>query len=683
MQHLLENLTDAQCEAVMHHDGPLLILAGPGSGKTRVITHRIARMLADGVPGNQILALTFTNKAAEEMKLRVERLAPGSDVWIGTFHRFCARMLRKYASLVGLEANYTIYDTSDSTAALRRAIAQLHVDAAFTSPESIGRAISWAKNNLIMPDQYQPKSGNPLGSVVHQIYPAYQAKLRDSNAVDFDDLLLHMATLLRESDDVRAALDERYRYVMVDEYQDTNLSQYVIARALSIDHPNLAVTGDPDQSIYGWRGANLNNILDFEKDFPQVRVVRLERNYRSTKRILRVADDLISHNLRRKKKALFTENAAGEPVRLATYRTHKEEAESIAAEIASEIAAGRRRARDHAIFYRTNALSRSFELALREMGVPYQMINGVEFFQRQEIKDVLAYMQLVNNPHDEVALLRVINRPTRGIGKTTIERLAHYAQHRRLSLLDAAREVRQVENVAARSAKPVAAFVAMVDRLISAVGPIEELLGLVLNESGYEAMLKASGDEEDEERLANIQELLTVAREFDERHPGESNLEAFLEETALVNDTDEWETQLDRVTLMTLHASKGLEFPCVYLVAVEEGLLPHERSRGVAEQLEEERRLMFVGITRAQQRLQISRAEYRDFRGERKMAVPSSFLMELPRGEMEVHQPEGTRFVEMDDVPADDEPVFRHDEPLSGAGVPPALASSRQASRLP
>ncbi len=424
----------------------------------------------------------------------------------------------------------------------------------------------------------------------------------------------------------------------------------------------------------------MNNILDFEKDFPQVRVVRLERNYRSTKRILRVADDLISHNLRRKKKALFTENDAGEPVRLTTYRTHKEEAEAIAAEIVGEIAAGRQRARDFAIFYRANALSRSFELALREVGVPYQMVNGVEFFQRQEIKDVLAYLQLVNNPHDEVALLRVINRRPaasarrRSSGCPITPSTAGFR-----SWTPPARFDRWRKSVA-RSAKPVAAFVAMVDRLISAVGPIEELLGLVLSESGYEAMLKASGDEEDEERLANIQELLTVAREFDERHPGVGHLEAFLEETALVNDTDEWETQLDRVTLMTLHASKGLEFPCVYLVAVEEGLLPHERSRGVAEQLEEERRLMFVGITRAQQRLQISRAEYRDFRGERKPAIPSSFLMELPRGEMEVHQPEGTRVVEIDDMPVDHEPVFRHDEP-SGAAVPPAIAAGTAAPR--
>jgi DNA helicase-2/ATP-dependent DNA helicase PcrA len=688
MEQLLQNLTEAQREAVLHHDGPLLILAGPGSGKTRVITHRIARMLADGVPGQQILALTFTNKAADEMRLRVQRLAPGSEVWIGTFHRFCARLLRKYAPMVGLEENYTIYDTGDSAHALRRAMGQLHVDTAFASPESIARAISWAKNNLITPDQYHPKSGNPLGSVVQRIYPAYQAKLASSNAVDFDDLLLHVATMLRESPEVRACLDERYRYVLVDEYQDTNLAQYAIARALSIDHPNLAVTGDPDQSIYGWRGANLNNILDFEKDFPEVRVVRLERNYRSTKRILRVADELISHNLRRKKKALFTENEAGEAVRMATYRTHKDEAEAIAGEIADEIAAGCRVARDFAIFYRTNALSRSFELALREAGVPYQMVNGVEFFQRKEIKDVLAYLQLVNNPHDEVALLRVINTPTRGIGKTTIERLSHHAGLHGTTLLEAARGVKRVEPISARAARLVADFVQVVDRLIAAAhGPIEELLGLVLNETGYEAMLKASGDEEDEERLANIQELLTVAREFDERHPGSGHLEAFLEETALVNDTDEWETQLDRVTLMTLHASKGLEFPCVYLVAVEEGLLPHERSRGQAEQLEEERRLMFVGITRAQQRLQISLAQYRDFRGERKPVIPSSFLMELPRGEMAVQQPETARFVEIDEelggeidnFPQDHGPVFRRDEPQEAAPATfgPGLPGSR------
>ena len=669
LDDLLQDLTDAQREAVLHKEGPLLVLAGPGSGKTRVITHRIARLLAEGTAGHQILALTFTNKAADEMRNRVERLAPGSSVWVGTFHRFCARLLRKYAPLVGLEENYTIYDTGDSAQTLKRTLDQLKVDVAFVTPEAIARAISWAKNNLILADQYEPKPGHPLGSVVKQVYPVYQAKLATSNAVDFDDLLLHVASLLRENPEVRQGLDERHRFILVDEYQDTNLAQYVIARALSIDHPNLAVTGDPDQSIYGWRGANLNNILEFEKDFPEVHVVRLERNYRSTQRIVHAAAELISHNLRRKEKSLYTENGLGDPVRLITYSTQKEEAEDIAAQIAGEINAGRRRARDFSIFYRTNALSRAFEFALRDAGVPYQMVNGVEFFQRKEIKDILAYLQLLNNPHNEVALLRVINTPVRGIGKTTIERLAEHATSRGVSVLEAARQVHHAESVGPRPARLVSEFVQLFDRLAALVGgPIEELLGNVLTETGYESQWKTSGDEEDEERLANIQELLTVAREFDERHGGTGDLEAFLEETALVNDTDAWETQLDRVTLMTLHASKGLEFPVVYLVAAEEGLLPHERSREHPLQLEEERRLMFVGITRAQQKLQISRARSRDFRGQRKLTVPSSFLMELPRYEMVVEETGDDSSFDIHRIEHEEPVVFRDEEPPTPRG---------------
>jgi DNA helicase-2/ATP-dependent DNA helicase PcrA len=671
LDELLRDLTEAQREAVLHGEGPLLILAGPGSGKTRVITHRVAHLMAEGIPGRQILALTFTNKAADEMRNRIERLAPGHDVWLGTFHRFCARLLRRYAPLVGLEENYTIYDTADSLQTLKRAMAQEKVDSPLVTPEMIARAVSWAKNNLIGPKDYQPRPGNPLGNVVYQVYPAYQARLTSSNAVDFDDLLLHIATLLRDNPEVRQQLDERYRFIMVDEYQDTNLAQYAIARALSIDHPNLAVTGDPDQSIYGWRGANLNNILEFEKDFPEVRVVRLERNYRSTKRILRVAGELITHNVRRKKKDLFTENAQGESVRLVTYPTQKDEAEGIAAQIAGDIHAGRRRARDFAIFYRTNALSRAFEFALRDAGIPYQMVNGLEFFQRKEIKDILAYLRLLNNPADDNALLRVINTPPRGIGRTTLDRLTEHATLRGMTILNAARDVRGVESIGARPAGLVKEFVDLFDRLASLVaGPIEELLGTVLTETGYEEALKLSQDEEDEERLANLQELLTVAREFDERHPGPGQLEAFLEETALVNDTDEWETQLDRVTLMTLHASKGLEFPVVYLVAVEEGLLPHERSRERADQLEEERRLMFVGITRAQERLQISLARNRDFRGMRKVTVPSSFLMELPRGEMSVEEPGGaSSYIDF----AYPEPVYEPMEPAPAVVSIPGL----------
>ena len=448
MEHLLENLTDAQREAVLHHDGPLLILAGPGSGKTRVVTHRIAHMLADGVPGHQILALTFTNKAAEEMRLRVAAARPRQR----RLDRHLPPLLRPHAAEVrpagrpGRKLHYLRHRRQRRGPAagdgpIARRCAPSPRPSRSPGP-SVGPRIISSRRTSISPGP----AIRWAASCSRSIRPT-RPSCASSNAVDFDDLLLHVATILRENHEVRAALDERYRYILVDEYQDTNLAQYAIARALSIDYPNLAVTGDPDQSIYGWRGANLNNILDFEKDFPEVRVVRLERNYRSTKRILRVADELISHNLRRKKKALFTENEAGEPVRLVTYRNAQGRGRGRSPpRLPREIAAGRRRARDFAIFYRTNALSRSFELALRDAGVPYQMVNGVEFFQRQEIKDVLAYLQLVNNPHDEVALLRVINRPARGIGKTTIERLAHHAQHRGLSLLDAAREVRQVES---------------------------------------------------------------------------------------------------------------------------------------------------------------------------------------------------------------------------------------------
>ncbi len=644
---MLDELTEAQREAVTHFEGPLLILAGPGSGKTRVVTHRVAWLLSQGVPGRHILALTFTNKAADEMGRRIERLAGDPSVWVGTFHRFCARLLRKYAQFVGLQENYTIYDVNDSVRALRQALGRLKIDSDRYTPETIVKGISWAKNNLISPEQYQPRSGYALGTVVQAVYPAYQRQLASSNAADFDDLLYHVAALLRDNPEIRASLDERYRFVLVDEYQDTNLAQYAIARALSVDYPNLAVTGDPDQSIYGWRGANLNNILEFERDYPKVNVVRLERNYRSTQRILRVAASLIAHNVQRKEKGLFTENDSGAPVRLTTYATQKDEAQGIAARIFDEIRAGRRRPGDFAVFYRVNALSRSLEFAFRELGIPYQMVNGLEFFQRKEIKDVLAYLHLLNNPRDDVALLRVINTPPRGIGKTTIGRLSDHAARGGLSLLEAAREAGGIPALGRRPIALLARFVELFDRLSAAIdGPVEEIVGLVLSETGYQKRLQESEDEDDQQRLANIEELLTVARDFDERNGGEGRLEAFIEETCLVSDTDAWETEADRVTLMTLHASKGLEFPVVFLTAVEEGLLPHERSRERADQLEEERRLMFVGITRARQELQISMARYRDFRGQRKLTIPSSFLMELPRDEMELEHPHAESYVE-------------------------------------
>jgi DNA helicase-2/ATP-dependent DNA helicase PcrA len=637
VNHLLDCLTDPQREAVTHRDGPLLVLAGPGSGKTRVITHRIAWLIENGVPASQIVALTFTNKAADEMQRRIAELSPGSRVWLSTFHRFGAMLLRRYAPYVGLQPNFTIYDTSDSRQTIKRVIEARDINTLNYSPERIADAISDAKNKLITAERYEPRSSSMLGRVVAEVYPAYQERLLSSSAVDFDDLLLHVAQLLYEHPEIRAELDERYRYVLVDEYQDTNRAQYVILRALSTDYPNLAVTGDPDQSIYGWRGADLKNILEFEHDYPNVRIVRLERNYRSTKSILRVADALIRHNKRRKKKDLWTENDDGALVRLAAYADQDHEAADIAEQIRAAVESGRRRPSDFAIFYRVNALSRALEKALRTAGVPYQMVRGQEFYARKEIKDVLAYCQLVNNPRDDIAFERTVNTPPRGIGRKTIERLTEHAYRYGLTLLEAARDAYEIDGLPKGAAAKVMSYVKIIDRMASVVhGAVEEVIGTVLEASGYRASLADSDDEQDLNRLANIEELLTDARQFDEQNPGGGRLEEYLERTWLVNETDDWDTKTDKTTLMTLHAAKGLEFPVVFIVAMEDGLLPHERVGQHPDELEEERRLAFVGITRAKEELQLSYAVTRDFRGVRRRTIPSSFLMEMPREEMEL-----------------------------------------------
>lgn len=688
MHPLLAALTPSQRLAVETIDGPLLILAGPGSGKTRVITHRIAWLLEQGVPGRQILALTFTNKAADEMRARVARLVPDHQVWLGTFHRFCARLLRQHASLVGLKENFTIYDTDASLAALRAAIDEATESLGSLSPEALAEQISRRKNNLIGPEDDRELAGG-VDPLFNRIYRQYARLLLRCNAVDFDDLLWYTATLLRDHPEVRSRLDERYAYVMVDEYQDTNFAQYAIARALSLDQPNLAVTGDPDQSIYGWRGANLRNILDFERDFPGVRVIRLEQNYRSTQRILRVASELIRHNVHRKEKELFTENGEGAPVRLAMHATERHEAEAVARIIAEAVCSGKRRYRDFAVFYRVNALSRAVETALHEAAIPYQMVNGLAFYQRKEIRDVLSYLQLIENPSDDIALLRVLNTPPRGIGKATIAKLSGYALRRGTTLFEAARCAHHVESLGKRHAAALTEFVAMVDRLAAAAtGPLEELLGLVLNESGYRQMLENSADPADQDRLANIEELLTVARQFDEKRESASSLGDFLEETCLVNDTDAWEESADRVTLMTMHASKGLEFPVVFLIAVEEGILPHERGRRDPLELEEERRLMFVGLTRAQEELHISWSRCRDFRGQRRFTIPSHFLMELPRDEMQCDIPGEYSLVPTDEPPdhsppAFDEPEYAHEPPVAPPEIEPLFASSPPVTKLP
>ena len=660
-------LTEAQRSAVEHVDGPILILAGPGSGKTRVVTHRIAHLIEQGIHSRSILALTFTNKAADEMSRRVERLTAGSSVWIGTFHRFCSRLLRRYADQVGLSSNFTIYDTSDSLRALKSAIENSSIKLSLTTPEQIARQISSTKNNLITHDQYEPPSGSEMGAILKEVYPAYQQQLLKSNAVDFDDLLVHVATMLRNSEELRMTLDESYRYIMVDEYQDTNLAQYAIARSLSINHPNLAVTGDPDQSIYGWRGANLQNILGFERDYPTVSVVRLEQNYRSTPSILRVADALIVNNTKRKHKELFTENSDGTPVRLISYPTQKEEADEIVAQISNLVDSGQRQLKDFAIFFRINALSRAFEHALRDYGVPFQIVNGVEFYQRKEIKDLLAYLQLINNPQDDVAVRRIINVPPRRIGKTTLQRLGQFAFANGISIMDAVRHCESIPTISKAIRGRLLEFVKLVDRISgNPEWPVAPQLEKILAETKYLEPLQQSEAPEDHDRIANIEELLTAASEFDEGADEGVALETFLEQASLVNDTDAWSDETDRVTLMTLHAAKGLEFPVVFIAAVEQNLLPHERSMNSEDQLEEERRLLFVGITRAQQELNLSYVRFRSHRGSMTRCVPSCFLMELPRDEMEVSdrgdfmmrpgvQEEFDEYAEYDDICQDEE----------------------------
>ncbi len=640
---ILGPLNEQQRAAVSQIDGPLLILAGPGSGKTRVITHRIANIIAHGVPSYNIFALTFTNKAADEMRTRLKSLVPESRTWTGTFHRFCSRLLREHAALVGLKPNFTIYDMGDSKKVMKQAIANAEVDLRHYSADMLINQISTVKSSGVTAANFRPRPGHALDAIVTKVYPEYQKLLKLANGVDFDDLLLHAVDLLTNSPEIRESLDRKCTYMMVDEYQDTNLAQYKLIRLLNHTVQNLAVTGDPDQSIYGWRGANIRNILEFEKDYPDVNVVRLEQNYRSTKSILRIADQLISNNRQRKEKKLVTDNAEGDQARLVTFPSPQDEGFDIADAIALAIQKGERRPRDFAILYRANYLSRSLEHSLRSVGVPYQVVNGHEFYQRREIKDVIGYLHLLNNPDDNVALERVINVPPRKIGKVTLTRLRDYARQSNISMLQAARDCEQIDTISKSPTGKIAQFVAMYDRLAAvATEEVEKVVQAVLDETGYRDWLTADGSEEGFERARNVDELVVATQEYDRDHPDSSEhggLEGYLEQAALVSDTDIWESEAEFVTLMTLHGAKGLEFPCVYIVGLEDGILPHERSSGDDNEIEEERRLLFVGITRAKEQLQISRCLNRFRKGSYWPAIASRFLMELPREEMQIFEP--------------------------------------------
>ncbi len=644
---LFRGLNPRQAEAVQHIEGPLMILAGPGSGKTRVITHRIAYMIQQGIPADRILALTFTNKAANELGHRIQQLVPGTFVWAGTFHRFCCRLLRQYGSFVGLKENFSIFDMDDAGKLFSQAYDEAGVNDSFVSSSAVQAEISNAKNALIMPDEYRARPGHVVGRVVEKVYPVYQRKLLACNSVDFDDLLLWVAIILQENEELRERLDERFAYIMVDEYQDTNLAQYAIVRGLSNRCPNLAVTGDPDQSIYGWRGANIGNILGFERDFPEVQVVRLEQNYRSTQTILQVADRLIGHNRLRKQKRLIPTKEVGEPVRLKVSSSPQDEADWIATEVAQLIAEGIWEPKDIAVFYRANWLSRNLEHEFTAAGVPYQLVNGFEFYQRKEIKDLVAYMRLIVNPQNDVALERVINSPARKIGKVTLDRIRAIAQQQGISLLEACHQVALRPAVLGRGGAPVKDFVEQINELHKVPwDSVKEVLEAVLEITGYAAILEADHSEVSSERLGNIDELLVAADEYDKQHFDGGGLEAYLETAALVSDTDKLSKDANQVKMMTMHAAKGLEFPVVYIVGLEEGVLPHERSREDSKQVEEERRLFFVGITRAQNQLTLCQCDGRMRRGSFLPSPPSSFLAEIRGPEVEYlrHSPQFRSF---------------------------------------
>jgi len=647
----LASLNDAQRAAATHVEGPLLVLAGPGSGKTRVVTHRVAHLIAAGVPAREIVALTFTNKAADEMRRRVAELVGPQPVEMGTFHRFAARLLRRYARQVGLTSDYSIFDPDDAAAVLKRAAKKAGLSLSHTPIDRVAGVISRAKNDLFTPETFEPRWGRPVDDVARRLWPIYQELMLAANAVDFDDLLVHVARLMADDPGLRALLDAQHRFVLVDEYQDTNAVQYAILRGLSLDHPNLAVTGDPDQAIYGWRGASIRNILEFERDYPAAAVVTLEHNYRSSANILGTADRLIAHNSRRKPKRLVTAAAAGAKVRIVLDAEGQEEAERIAAEIATALESGRRSPRDFAILFRTAALSRSLEIALRTAGVPYQLVRGLEFFKRREIRDVVAWLRLLRNPRDDEAFLRVVNVPPRGIGRTSLDRLAAWAEDHGTTRLEAAAAAERIAGLSRKAAGALAGFARLHEELGQTAGregSVAALLEGVLERTGYRRMLVEEAEDDDDEggleRLANVEELVTAARQHDEAFaadpasagPEADALGGFLETTALVADADAWDAGAERVALMTFHAAKGLEFPVVYLVAMEDGILPHERSLDRPDQLEEERRLVFVGITRAREEVNASCARMRAYRGTRRISAPSIFLAEMTGSETEV-----------------------------------------------
>ncbi len=632
---LLKDVTEPQFEAITHLEGPLLVLAGAGSGKTRVITRRICYLIERGVSPYSILALTFTNKAADEMKERVLAYYDYPGLWVSTFHSMCARILRSEGNVerLGYTRSFSIYDTADTIGTIKTALKELKLDPAHWKPASLAATISNAKNRLLSPDGMLKERSDYYHQVAHKVYAKYQELLMTNNALDFDDLQLKLIELLSKYHDVLDHYQEKFLFILIDEYQDTNFAQYVIQKLLAKKYRNICVTGDPDQSIYGWRGANLGNILDFEKDYPDTKVVRLEQNYRSTKRILRLAGGLISHNKFRKTKVLWTENSEGNPITAVHCEDERVEAREVARR-AREFRQGDKKYSDMAVFYRTNAQSRVLEEAMRSYGIPYIIVSGVAFYQRKEIKDILSYLRLLVNPRDEVAFERIINTPHRGIGTTSVERLKAEALRTNRDFVQTAGS--EVEGIKGKAREGLKTFHELYQGLKAMPhSPVRRLVTEVIEKTEYTAYLKAAYTQmEVIERLANVDELVNAAEEYDRTHP-DGSLEDFLERVALVQDVDTWDGHTEAVSLMTLHSAKGLEFPVVFICGLEEGLLPHAQSLHSEAELEEERRLFYVGITRAKEELTLLHAAHRSRYGLEVPSVSSRFLEELPKESVE------------------------------------------------
>lgn len=626
---LLNNVTDKQREAITHVDGPLLVVAGAGSGKTRVITRRIGYLMSQGINPYNILAITFTNKAAEEMCERVKQFSAHKGLWVSTFHKMCSRILRNNIDRLGYSRNFSIYDTADQLNRIKSILAELQLDATQWKPRAIASSISNAKNKLIGHETFASAASGYYNRQVAQIYAKYQALLKADNALDFDDLLVKTTELFKTHPDILEMHQDKFRFILVDEYQDTNYAQYTITRLLANRYKNICVTGDPDQSIYGWRGADIRNIMDFEKDYPDAKVVLLEQNYRSTKHILHAASSIIQQNKYRKQKDLWTENMLGEKIKEVFCENEHGEADEIARLIRALSDEGTKYS-DIAIFYRTNAQSRVMEVSLRNRSIPYTIIGGVEFYQRKEIKDVLSYLRLCINPHDEVALERTINTPSRGIGDTTVKKLSDWAAAQGTTLFHALQQIDSIPEIKGKTALSIKRFAELISHLQQQPkSPVEAIIKRVIDETNYLAFLREPGEKEAKDRIANVEELVNAAYEYDMNY-SEGTLQGFLEEVALVSAVDDMEGDVEGVTLMTLHTAKGLEFPVVFITGMEEGLLPHSESRDSDDEIEEERRLCYVGITRAMKELFLTHAKRRTRYGEMTSCVPSRFLDEIP-----------------------------------------------------